>query len=231
MVAKIVDVFGYFALQFDGQQIMVASFTFNPFAENTLVVYDDTRDCIIFDPGCYTAEERETLKTFIEANKLRPVRLINTHCHLDHVFGNKWVSNTWNLALEIHRGELPVLQRFADACRMYGIPNVEVSPLPGRFIEAGDVIEFGHSHLKTLFTPGHSPASLSFYNEKEGYLIAGDVLFYESIGRTDLPGGDHDTLLNSIRQQLFTLPGETLVYPGHGDTTTIRHEMEYNPFL
>jgi glyoxylase-like metal-dependent hydrolase (beta-lactamase superfamily II) len=210
---------------------MVATFTFNPFAENTYVVYDDTRDCIIFDPGCYTEEERETLKYFIESNKLRPTRLINTHCHLDHVFGNKWVIDTWHLALEIHRGELPVLQRFAEVCQMYGIPNAEPSPLPGRFIEAGDVIEFGHSSLKVLFTPGHSPASLSFYNEKENYLIAGDVLFYESIGRTDLPGGDLNTLLDSIRQQLFTLPGETLVYSGHGDTTTIRHEMEYNPFL
>lgn len=209
----------------------VETFTFNPFSENTYVVYDDSRDCIIFDPGCYLAAEKAALKTFIEANRLRPVRLINTHCHLDHVFGNKWVAETWNLALEIHRDELPVLQRFPEVCKMYGVPNVEESPLPGRFINAGDVIEFGNSWLKVLFTPGHSPASLSFYNENDGYLIAGDVLFHESIGRTDLPGGNHAQLLESIRTQLFTLPGETLVYSGHGPTTTIRHEMEYNPFL
>ena len=222
---------GYFALHFYLYQFMIASFAFNPFSENTIVVYDETRDCIIFDPGCYLPEERDTLQQFITSNRLRPVRLINTHCHLDHVFGNKWVSDTWNLALEIHRGELPVLERFPEVCKMYGIPNTQPSPLPGRFIEGGDVIEFGNSSLKVLFTPGHSPASLSFYNEKEGYLVAGDVLFYESIGRTDLPGGDFDTLISSIRNQLFTLPGETVVYPGHGDTTTIRHEMEYNPFL
>jgi glyoxylase-like metal-dependent hydrolase (beta-lactamase superfamily II) len=209
----------------------VQTFEFNPFAENTYVVFDATGECVIFDPGCYDNEEREQLKIFIEAKKLRPVRLINTHCHLDHVFGNAFVARTWNLGLEIHAGELPVLQRFPQTCQMYGIPFVEASPMPARFIEVGEMIEFGNTRLKTLFTPGHSPASISFYCQKEGFVIAGDVLFYESIGRTDLPGGDMDTLLQSIRNQLFTLPDETLVYPGHGPTTTIRHEKEYNPFL
>lgn len=209
----------------------VQIFEFNPFAENTYVVFDDTGECVIFDPGCYTAEERSELKDFIAANNLRPVRLINTHCHLDHVFGNAFVAKTWNLQLEIHTGELIVLQRFPQVCQMYGIPFAEESPMPGRFIEAGETLEFGNTRLKALFTPGHSPASLSFHCKEDGFLIAGDVLFYESIGRTDLPGGDMDTLLKSIRNQLFTLPGETIVYPGHGPATTIRHEMEYNPFL
>jgi glyoxylase-like metal-dependent hydrolase (beta-lactamase superfamily II) len=209
----------------------IQSFEFNPFAENTYVVYDDSGECAIFDPGCYEEKERIALQTFIEKKQLKPVRLINTHCHLDHVFGNAFVARTWNLSLEIHRGELSVLERFQAVCEMYGIPGVEPSPAPGRFIEPGEVITFGNTRLETLFTPGHSPASVSFYCREEGFLLAGDVLFFESIGRTDLPGGDFNTLIESIRTQLFTLPGETLVYSGHGPSTTIRHEQEYNPFL
>lgn len=209
----------------------VQVFEFNPFAENTYVVYDETGECAIFDPGCYTARERQTLVSFLSANKLRPVRLINTHCHLDHVFGNRFVHTTWDLGLEIHRGEVPVLERFPITCQMYGIPDAEPSPAPARFIEAGEVVSFGASRLEVLFTPGHSPASLSFYCREAGFVLAGDVLFFEGIGRTDFPGSDHATLLDSIRTQLFTLPDETLVCPGHGPTTTIRHEKEYNPFL
>lgn len=209
----------------------VASFEFNPFAENTYVVYDESGECAIFDPGCYTHEERMALKHFITEKRLHPVRLINTHCHLDHVFGNAFVANTWNLGLEIHSGELPVLQRFAQVCQMYGIPFTEDSPAPTRFMEAGEAVAFGNTRLQALFTPGHSPASLSFYCAEAGFVLAGDVLFLESIGRHDLPGGDLSTLLQSIRSQLFTLPDETMVYAGHGHPTTIRHEKEYNPFL
>lgn len=209
----------------------IQMFEFNPFAENTYIIFDDTGACAIFDPGCYDFEERAVLKNFIEEKNLQPVRLINTHCHLDHVFGNAFVAKTWELGLEIHIGELPVLQRFPQVCQMYGVPYSDAPPMPSRFIEAGEIVEFGNTRLKALFTPGHSPASLSFYCADEGFVIAGDVLFYESIGRTDLPGGDMDTLLKSIRSQLFMLPDETLVYPGHGPATTIRHEKEYNPFL
>ena len=209
----------------------VQVFEFNPFAENTCVVYDDTRECVVFDPGCYTAEERAELVDFIDKNGLRPVRLINTHCHLDHVFGNAFVARTWGLGLEIHGGELPVLQRFQQTCQMYGIPYAEASPMPSRLIDAGETLRFGETSLQVLFTPGHSPASLSFYCREAGFVIAGDVLFLESIGRTDLPGGDFDTLIKSIRTQLFVLPDETVVHPGHGPATTIRHEKEYNPFL
>ncbi|MEZ4924633.1 MAG: MBL fold metallo-hydrolase [Saprospiraceae bacterium] len=207
------------------------SFEFSPFAENTYVLWDDTKECVIFDPGCYTEQERQILRQHITQHDLKPVRLINTHCHLDHVFGNKFVADTWNLELEIHHGELPLLERFEQTCQMYGIPNIQPSPMPGKFLEAGETLTFGETALEMIFTPGHSPASLSFYCEKEKFLIAGDVLFYESIGRTDLPGGDFNTLIQSIRSKLFTLPGETMVYPGHGPATTIRHEMEYNPFL
>lgn len=206
-------------------------FEFNPMSENTYVLYDETGECAIFDPGCYTSAERSTLKSFIDRNQLRPVRLINTHCHLDHVFGNRFVAETWDLELEIHRGELPVLERYLTAAQMYGLPLAESSPAPGAFLEAGTTLTFGSTSLEILFTPGHSPASISFYCPGAGFVLAGDVLFLESIGRYDLPGGDLPVLLQSIRSQLFTLPDETLVYPGHGPATTVRHEKEYNPFL
>ena len=206
-------------------------FEFNPMAENTYVLYDETGECAIFDPGCYTSAERSALKNFIDRNQLRPARLINTHCHLDHVFGNRFVAETWDLELEIHRGELPVLERYLTAAQMYGLPLAESSPAPGAFLEAGTTLTFGSTSLEILFTPGHSPASISFYCPGAGFVLAGDVLFLESIGRYDLPGGDLPVLLQSIRSQLFTLPDETLVYPGHGPATTVRHEKEYNPFL
>lgn len=206
-------------------------FEFNPFAENTYLVWDETGECAIFDPGCFSAEERQTLHRFIAEHELRPVRLINTHCHVDHVFGNPFAARTWGLGLEIHEGELPVLDSYERVCSMYGLPYEDPQPLPGNFIEAGDTLRFGNTKLTALLTPGHSPASLSFYCEDAGFVLAGDVLFLESIGRTDLPGGNFDTLIHSIRTQLFTLPDETLVLPGHGPATTIRHEREYNPFL
>lgn len=206
-------------------------FKFSPFAENTYVVYDDTKECAIVDPGCFTAREKETLRAFIEENNLNPVRLWNTHCHLDHVFGNKFVFDTWGLLPECHVDELPMLQNAPTVAKMYGIVGMDASPEPKQFIESGSTIGFGNSSFKVLFTPGHSPASLSFYNADADFVLAGDVLFNESIGRVDLPGGDMQTLLDAIRTQLFTLPDHTLVLPGHDAATTIRHEKEYNPFL
>lgn len=209
----------------------VQAFEFNPFAENTYIVYDETGECVLFDPGCFSPDEREMLAEFIGDNHLRPVRLINTHCHLDHIFGNAFVAREWGLVLEAHHKEVVFLERFHITCQMYGITGAEESPMPGKFLEAGDTVRFGNTTLETLFTPGHSPASLSFYCKEDDFVLAGDVLFMESIGRTDLPGGNMETLLQSIRSQLFTLPDHTLVYPGHGPATTIRHEKEYNPFL
>lgn len=204
---------------------------FNPFAENTYLVWDETGECAIFDPGCWSAEEEFFLKKFVEQRGLRPVRLINTHCHLDHVFGNAFVAETWGLGLEIHRGEVPVLERYPDVCRMYGIAQFRPSPPPSRFIEDGELISFGNTSLRAILTPGHSPASLSFFCEKEKFVVAGDVLFFEGIGRTDLPGGDFEQLLHSIRTQIFELPEETVVFPGYGHPTSVRHEKEENPFL
>ena len=208
-----------------------AIFTFNPFQENTYILYDDTGECIIIDPGCFETKEKEELANFIATGGLTPVRLINTHCHIDHVFGNRFVSERYGLQPEIHQGELPVLQSCPQVSRFYGIPYREESPLPGQYIEEGDTVTFGNTRLEAIFTPGHSPASLSFFCREEKTLVAGDVLFYESIGRTDLPGGDHATLINSIREKLFPLGDDVKVLPGHGPATTIGHEKRNNPFL
>jgi glyoxylase-like metal-dependent hydrolase (beta-lactamase superfamily II) len=209
----------------------VEFFTFNPFQENTYLLYDETGECIIFDPGCYDEREKARLLSFIEGNNLKPVRLINTHCHIDHVFGNLFVSKTWNLPLEIHRDELPVLEAAPLLAPYFGVKILEPSPAPGHFIEDGDYIVFGKSKLKAILTPGHSPSSLSFYCEEDKFLIAGDVLFRESIGRTDLPGGDYDTLIKSIKEKLLPLGDDVRVYPGHGPSTTISHERRHNPFF
>ncbi len=211
---------------------VVAEFSFNPFQENTYVIYEEKGECIIVDPGCYTQSEREQLTDFIEHAELTPVRLINTHCHLDHVFGNKFVMDKYGLGLEIHEGELPVLEAVPRVSEMYGIPNVVPSPSPTGFLKENDLISFGKSTvLKVLFTPGHSPASISFYNEKDRYVIAGDVLFQGSIGRTDLPGGDFNTLIQSIKTQILPLGDEVRVYSGHGPSTTVGDEKKMNSFL
>jgi hydroxyacylglutathione hydrolase len=210
---------------------LVAKFTFNPFQENTYILHDETKECIIIDPGCFTQNEKDQLVDFIEKNNLKPVRLINTHCHLDHIFGNRFVAEKYNLELEIHRGEIPVLEAAPMISQNYGIPFPEPSPAATKFIEEGDIIKFGNTELETLFTPGHSPASISFFCKKDKYLIAGDVLFRESIGRTDLPGGDFATLIGVIKNKFLPLGDDVTVYSGHMEATTIGHERQFNSFL
>lgn len=210
---------------------LVAKLTFNPFQENTYLVYDDTGECVIFDPGCYTVAEKQELADFIKEKNLKPVRLINTHCHLDHVFGNRFVADKYNLGLEIHKGELQVLEAVPQICMSYGIALPDTSPEPSSFLEAEATLTFGNTSLQMLWTPGHSPASLSFYSAEDKFIIAGDVLFQGSIGRTDLPGGNFETLINSIKTQYFPLPDDVLVYPGHGPHTNIGYEKANNPFL
>lgn len=211
----------------------VHHFTFNPFSENTYIVYDDSQQCIIVDPGCYTPAERQALSQFIQDHQLTPVGLLNTHCHIDHVLGNRYVAETYGLPLAIHEGELPVLEGMARVAQMYGIPNIQQSPdaSPEHYLEAGTTYTFGNTKLAVLFTPGHSPASVSLYCEEAGFLLAGDVLFQGSIGRTDLPGGNYATLMQSIDQQFLPLPNATVVYPGHGPATTIGVERQRNPFI
>lgn len=208
----------------------IATFVFNAFQENTYVLYDDSNACIIIDPGCYSDEEKEELVSFISDKKLTPVRLINTHCHLDHILGNTIVAKKYQLKLEIHKEEEPILR----AAPLYGDTfgfRPDIQPEPGKYIQHGDVISFGKSKLTVIHTPGHSPGGICLYSAIDNFIIAGDALFQYSIGRTDLPGGDYSTLINSIKTRLLVLPEDTTVYPGHGPETSIGIEKRMNPFL
>jgi hydroxyacylglutathione hydrolase len=208
----------------------VKIFQFNPLQENTYIIFNAAKDCIIVDPGCYFDRERDSLTRFIEENSLRPVMLVNTHCHLDHVFGNKFIAETYGLELFIHSGERKVLEMAPASGLMWNMPfdNYE-----GKIndLQPGQDINLGEDNLRILYTPGHSPASISFYAKEDGYVIAGDVLFHESVGRTDLPGGNPDILSKSIKEVLYLLPDETIVYSGHGIETTIGHEKKHNPYV
>ncbi len=210
--------------------LYVKVFTFNPIQENTYIVYNTKGNAIIIDPGCFFDEERMILKKFIDENKLTPVQLLNTHCHLDHVFGNKFIYDTYGLELYIHPKEQLLLNYAPISGDQYGL-SFENYTGKLHFIEEGDSIILDDEVLEVLFTPGHSPGHLSFYNKNQHFAIVGDVLFYESIGRTDLPDGDYDTLINSIEQKLYTLPSDTVIYNGHGQSTTIKHEKKHNPFI
>ncbi len=208
----------------------IKSFTFSPIRENTYVLYNDDKNCIIIDPGCYFDEEKNELSQFINTQKLVPKMLLNTHCHLDHVFGNKFVAEKYQLIPAIHELEKEMLEYAPVSGLMYEMPfeNYEGEL---NFLKEGDSINIGDDELKVLFTPGHSKGSVSFYCAKQDFLISGDVLFFRSIGRTDLPGGNHETLIKSIREQLFILPDNTVVYSGHGQQTSIGEEKKSNPFL
>ena len=208
----------------------IKSFTFSPIQENTYLLFNELKQCIIIDPGCYFPEEQEELKAFIEESGLKVEMLLNTHCHLDHVFGNKYVAETFGLTLHIHPLEEKLLA-FAPASGLMG--NMPFDNYTGKliFLNEGQKIKLGEDELEILFTPGHSPGSICFYCSKQNFIIGGDVLFNRSIGRTDLPGGDHATLLKSIREKIFTLPDETKVFSGHGPVTTVGEEKRENPFL
>jgi hydroxyacylglutathione hydrolase len=210
--------------------LQIQSFEFSPIQENTYILYNEFNDCIIIDPGCYFDEEKDELANFMEKTGLTPRLLLNTHCHLDHVFGNKFIAEKYGLQLHIHAGEKVVLDIAPASGLMYNMPFDNYT---GElvYLEEGATIQLGNDALQVLFTPGHSPASLSFYSANDGFVISGDVLFNRSIGRTDLPGGNFDTLIRSIREQLLVLPDNTKVYSGHGPVTTIGEEKRLNPFL
>ena len=205
-------------------------FTFSPIRENTYVLFNEQRQAIIIDPGCYFSAEEEMLNNYIQTEGLQPTLLLNTHCHLDHVFGNRWVHQTYGLELYIHAGEKIVLEKAPISGQNWGLPFTNYDG-PLHFLKEGDRIALGSDELLVIETPGHSPASICFYCEAQQILIAGDVLFRESIGRTDLPGASHELLLNSIREKLWKLPDAVAVYPGHGMPTTIGYEKINNPHL
>lgn len=211
--------------------IKIQSFIFNSFQENTYILFDDTKECIIVDPGCYEKYEQKLLLDFVVKNKLNPVKLINTHCHIDHVLGNHFVAEKWKLELAMHELDVPTLKSVKDYSTVYGFHNYQESPLPFHFLNEGEKVKFGESELDILFTPGHAPGHIVLHSKNYDFIIGGDVLFQMSIGRTDLPGGDFDTLIESIKEKLLPLDDNTKVYCGHGPTTNIGFEKANNPFL
>ncbi|MBE7442106.1 MAG: MBL fold metallo-hydrolase [Flavobacteriales bacterium] len=210
--------------------ITIHTFAYNGFQENTYVLTDETNEAVIIDPGCYSVSEQTELFNFITKNNLTPVKLLNTHCHIDHILGNNFVCTKFNIELYIHQLDLPTLHATTEYGHLYGF-TVDKSPEPAHFLNDGDVVKFGNSTLKVLFTPGHAPGHVVFVSHEQRFVINGDVLFRGSIGRTDLPGGNHQTLINSIKNKLFSLADDYVVHTGHGPTTTIGYEKKYNPFL
>jgi hydroxyacylglutathione hydrolase len=208
----------------------VQSFENNPYQENTYILYDDSGECAIIDPGMETGKEQNAVVSFIRDHGLKPVLLLNTHCHIDHVLGNKFIFDQYGLQPQFHINELPLLEAVISYAPSMGI-LYEPSPLPELYLPEEGTVEFGETQLHLVFAPGHSPGHLCFYDRRANLLIGGDVLFRGSIGRTDLPGGSFTQLIDNIEQKLFLLPDDCTVYPGHGRETTIGYEKQTNPFL
>ncbi|HNE79424.1 MAG TPA: MBL fold metallo-hydrolase [Flavobacteriales bacterium] len=207
----------------------ITRFTFNPFDENTWVL-DNGREALLVDPGCSDADEQRELEYWLATNRLTPIRLLLTHAHLDHVLGCAWMHRRFGLLPELHRADLPLLDLAERQGLIYGIP-CEPPPAPTKFFAPGDIITLGDEQLEVLFVPGHAPGHIAFWHPEQRFVISGDVLFQRSIGRTDLPGGDMDTLIASIRTELFPLGDDVKVHCGHGPDTTIGEERRLNPFL
>ncbi len=210
--------------------LKIKAFVFSPIQENTYLLFNELKDAVIIDPGCYFPGEKDELKVFITQSGLKPRKLLNTHCHLDHVFGNKFIAETYDLTLQLHEKEKALLDYAPASGIMYDMPFENYA---GKFIflKDNDIVKLGDDELAVIEAPGHSPGHICFYCAKQNFIISGDVLFNRSIGRTDLPGGNHQALLKNIREKLFILPDETVVYSGHGPVTTIGEEKKYNPFL
>ncbi len=210
--------------------IKVQSFTFNDFQENTFVLSDETKACVVVDPGCYTRAEKSQLQQYISDHHLKVVVLVNTHCHIDHVLGNHFVKETYKVPLLIHRLEAEMLRMSVLRAPVFGFNAYEES-VADQYLSEKEKLVFGESSLDILFVPGHSPGHLAFYSPTDGFCIGGDVLFQGSVGRTDLPGGNAETLFHSIRTQLYPLPDATIVYCGHGSPTSIGREKVSNPYV
>ena len=213
--------------------MQIKTFPFNPLEVNTYVLSDETKECVIIDAACYLPTETEKLISYIIDNYLTVKHLINTHLHFDHIFGVNALAEKFGVKASFHKDDEFMLEAIPEKLAMFGFPDNGVNYVPevGHYLNDGDIITFGNQQLKAIHVPGHSPGSLCYYSAAANCVFTGDVLFQESIGRTDLPGGDYDKLANGIRTKLFTLPPDTVVYPGHGPKTTISFESENNPFL
>lgn len=210
--------------------ISIKRFIFNNFQVNTYILHNEKSECLIIDPACYDREEEKQITDFIESNNLKPIKTINTHNHIDHILGNPFIKDTYNIPLLAHQsGDIFLKSAFDSAAAFSFILKEVVSP--DAFIDEGDVIELGADPLQVIYTPGHADGSICLYSEADKFVITGDALFKDSIGRTDLPTGDYEVLNKNIKEKLFTLPPDTIVYPGHGAATTIGDELMNNPFV
>ena len=203
---------------------------YSPIEVNTYILADQSGKCAVIDCGCYTGSEFDEFVQFIEDHKLEPVLLLNTHCHLDHIFGNRAFLQKYGIGTLCHKeDEINRIDSVSHAL-LFGL-NMELPPEPVGFINDGQMISFGSVELKALHVPGHSPGTIAFYSAKDDAVFTGDSLFAGNIGRSDLTGGNHEQLVKSIREKLLTLPADTVVYPGHGSSTTIDREIRNNPYL
>ena len=212
-------------------QLHIQGFTFNPFQENTYVVYTEAGDAVIIDPGCYSREEQQLLTAFIQEKNLKILALLNTHCHIDHILGNAFILRTFDVELYAHELDLPTLKNGSYAASLYGIQGYETSPEPTQFITDNETLTFGSIEFQVIFGPGHAPGHVAFYNAENAVLLGGDILFRGSFGRYDLPGGSLEVLKKTITERIFTLPEDTIVYSGHGPATITGEEKRTNPIL
>jgi glyoxylase-like metal-dependent hydrolase (beta-lactamase superfamily II) len=210
--------------------IQLKQFVFNPFQENTYIVFDETKECVIVDAGCYSSNEQSELVSFINSNNLKPIFAINTHGHVDHVLGNQFVKENFNVKIVGNAEDLMLIQSAVTHALMYGL-SIDDVPSIDIMVNQGDKVKFGNSVLDVIHTPGHSPGGICLFSKAGNFILAGDTLFKASIGRTDLPGGNYDELINSISTRIIPLGDDVVVYSGHGDSSTIGWEKQNNPFL
>jgi glyoxylase-like metal-dependent hydrolase (beta-lactamase superfamily II) len=210
--------------------ITVKKFVANQLGENSFVLHDETCECIFIDPGFYFEEEHLEIKNYIKSHNLTPVKITNTHCHFDHIMGVEFVRNEYKIPFQAHKDDAFWVNGASAQAQRFGLEMLPVSPID-EFLAEKELVKFGQSQLEIIHVPGHAPGHVVFYSKEDSFLIAGDVLFYGSIGRTDLPGGNYNMLISNIKNKLFALPDDTKVYCGHGPETTIGFEKTTNPFL
>lgn len=210
--------------------ISIKRFSFNPYQVNTYILFDETKECVIIDPGMDNENEKKLFLDYISENNLKPVKLLNTHAHIDHILANDYVSDTFEIKLYSHRDSVQFMEGAIEYASTFGLQMSAVKSIDETLVD-GEFVEFGNSKIKVLETPGHANGSICFANEEDKFVITGDVLFRESIGRTDLPTGNYDLLQKSIWEKLFTLADDTTAYPGHGPETQIGFEKIHNPYV
>jgi glyoxylase-like metal-dependent hydrolase (beta-lactamase superfamily II) len=208
--------------------MFIKKFTFNAFQENTYVVYSHSGSCVIIDPGCYSNQEESELITFIQEKELKPLALLNTHAHIDHVLGNAFVLNRFSIPYYLHDDDVKTLNSVVSYAHLYGFEGYKVSPQPTQSLSNIEKLKFDDIEFTIFHTPGHCPGHVVLYSEKDQFVINGDVLFDGSFGRVDLPGGDIEILKKTIFNTMFHLPESTIVYCGHGPETTIGKEKLTN---